>query len=380
VSALVISRLTKAFGHVQSVKGIDLSVGEGEFVVLLGPSGCGKSTTLRMLAGLEYPTSGQIELGSQVLADPAKRVNVPPNKRRVGLVFQSYALWPHLSVIENVAFPLRSAKVGRAQARAEAGEFLELVGLSGYEDRPSMSLSGGQQQRVALARALVARPELLLLDEPLSNLDATLRVTVRNELRRIHRETARTTVYVTHDQAEALALADRIVLMNHGLIEQVAAPEELFERPATPFAAAFVGFENLLPGTLVGATAGGARVDLGGLGATVVAGSPPEGPGTVAFRAQDATLVPAGTEDALVATVADVVYTGRGYDIDVAADGTHVLVSHSVRDTAPRPAIGETVAVRVDPGRALWYQRTAGGEASAPAGQDPALLATSSVR
>lgn len=390
MSSLTISHLVKSYGGAApALRGIDLAVAEGEFVVLLGPSGCGKSTTLRLLAGLESPTAGQIEFGDRVVADPQRRINVPPNKRDVGLVFQSYALWPHLSVIDNVAYPLRSAKVGKGSARAQALEFLDLVGLRDYANRPSMSLSGGQQQRVALARALVSKPVVLLLDEPLSNLDATLRVVVRSELRRVHRETARTTIHVTHDQAEAFALADRVVLMNHGVVEQIATPQELFDHPATPFAAGFVGFENLLHGRVDAGAAGAARVSIPGAGSLLVDGGGPSAaaarPASVAFRARDAAIVAPGEErDTLTGTVVDAIYTGGGHDVHVVA-GEHRVTVSLPGAAAGLPEVGEAVAIRVDPTRSRLYlthpdpTKVAAVPDPAAQGEDPRALVAASA-
>ena len=231
--------LTLAYGKSVAVEGLTLGIRKGELVALLGPSGCGKTTTMRAVAGLLAPRSGSIRL------DGRDVTRVPPSKRGVGLVFQSYALFPHLTVYENVAFGLRLRRDRDVAARVEAG--LATVGLQEFDGRAPAELSGGQQQRLALARSLVMEPKLLLLDEPLSNLDARLRLEMRVELQRVQRETGVTMVFVTHDQSEALALADRIVVMRVGRIEQVGTPEEIYSRPATGFVADFVGFETILP-------------------------------------------------------------------------------------------------------------------------------------
>jgi iron(III) transport system ATP-binding protein len=223
----------------------------GEFVVLLGPSGCGKTTTLRCVAGLEHPTSGVITIGNSVVSDPARGILVPPRQRNIGMVFQSYAVWPHMTVRQNVAYPLRHRKVPRNEMDGKVDEVLELVGLSEYAARPVTALSGGQMQRVALARSLVYRPQLLLLDEPLSNLDAKLRLRLRDDLRRIIKQTNVTAIYVTHDQSEAVVLGDRIGVMRDGLLLQMAAPEEIYNRPADLFVANFTGASNLLAGRVV---------------------------------------------------------------------------------------------------------------------------------
>jgi putative spermidine/putrescine transport system ATP-binding protein len=242
---LTLDRLTKHFGTHAAVDGLTLAVEKGEFVSLLGPSGCGKTTTLQMIAGFVEPSGGAIKLeGRDLLA-------VKPAKRGLGIVFQSYALFPHMSVAENVGFGLEMQGIGKTERAKRVGETLELVGLAAFAGRFPRQMSGGQQQRVALARALVIRPQILLLDEPLSNLDAKLREEMQIELRQIQRTVGTTTILVTHDQAEAMALSDRIVVMNKGRAEQVAAPHEAYERPATPFVANFLGKSNLIDGKAV---------------------------------------------------------------------------------------------------------------------------------
>lgn len=249
-----------------AIDGLDLEIEAGEFFVLLGPSGCGKTTTLRCIAGLEEPSAGEIHIGGEVVAQPQRGRFLPPEKRNVGMVFQSYALWPHMSVFDNVAYPLRRGgeRLSRQELAARVVAALELVGLHGNAEAYPPDLSGGQQQRVALARAVVARPRLLLFDEPLSNLDAQLRLRLRQDLRRIHEETGQTSVYVTHDQTEALALADRIAVMRLGRIEQLGAPQEIFLNPRTRFVAEFVGYDNLLDGQVEAFDGHLARVRLEG--------------------------------------------------------------------------------------------------------------------
>ncbi|MFW2589522.1 ABC transporter ATP-binding protein [Sagittula sp. SSi028] len=234
-----LSDLTLSYGSTVAVPNLDLSIREGELIALLGPSGCGKTTTMRAIAGLLQPSGGSIAI------DGRDVTRVPANKRGIGLVFQSYALFPHLSAFENVAFGLRLQKLPAAEIAARTAEGLATVGLTGFERRKPAEMSGGQQQRVALARSLVMRPKVLLLDEPLSNLDARLRLEMRTELQRVQKETGITMVFVTHDQAEALALADRIVLMKDGRIEQLGTPADLYARPDSAFAADFMGFENI---------------------------------------------------------------------------------------------------------------------------------------
>jgi putative spermidine/putrescine transport system ATP-binding protein len=238
--------VVKEYGTTRVLHGVDLDIAPGEFVSLLGPSGCGKTTALRVLAGLERATAGAIRLGGKDVS------NVPTNKRDIGMVFQSYSLFPHLRVAENVAFGLRRRGVAKAEAARRSLDALELVGLGHLADRYPHQLSGGQQQRVALARALVTEPRVLLLDEPLSALDAKVRVQLRDEIRRIQLRLGITTVFVTHDQEEALAVSDRIAVMNAGRIEQIGTPEDLYLRPATPEVAAFVGVSSVVPGVVSG--------------------------------------------------------------------------------------------------------------------------------
>ena len=238
--------LTKRFDDVVAVDSISFEIERGSFFAMLGPSGCGKTTTLRMIGGFEEPTSGLIELGGTDVS------TLPPYRRDVNTVFQSYALFPHLTVFENVAFGLRRRKVKGGELRRRVIEALELVGLAGLERRKPRQLSGGQQQRIALARALVNHPRVLLLDEPLGALDLKLRKEMQLELKRIQHEVGITFVHVTHDQEEAMTMADRIVIMNHGQIEQLGAPSELYERPSTAFVAGFLGASNLLSGAVVG--------------------------------------------------------------------------------------------------------------------------------
>lgn len=256
---VTVTHLSRRFGAFVALDDVSFSVRSGEFVTLLGPSGCGKSTTLAALAGLDRPTAGAITVGSRAFFDSATGLFVDAQFRNIGLMFQSYALWPHMTVFKNLDFALELRKIRGAEARRRIGEALEMVDMGQFAHRYPGELSGGQQQRVALARTLVYRPEVLLLDEPLSNLDAKLRDRARLWLADLHRRTGVTMIYVTHDQAEALSLSDRIIVMNRGRIAQVGPPREIYERPADPFVADFVGASNLVPATL---TRG--RVVLGG--------------------------------------------------------------------------------------------------------------------
>jgi iron(III) transport system ATP-binding protein len=251
MTKLSLINLGKKFGDVAAVQDVSLTLTPGEFVSLLGPSGCGKTTTLRMIAGFMKPTAGRIEMNGALLSSPSQVV--PPEKRGMSMIFQSYAIWPNMTVGQNVAFGLKLRKLGSAELNERLDRILDVVRLKHLKDRYPAELSGGQQQRVALARAIVIEPEVLLLDEPLSNLDANLREEMRSEIRRLHDTFHITTVYVTHDQAEAMVTSDRIVVMNHGRIDQVDDPVSLYTRPKTRFVAGFIGRTNFLDGTLDGA-------------------------------------------------------------------------------------------------------------------------------
>lgn len=239
-----ITGLSKNYGAFRAVSDLTLHVNEGEFLIFLGPSGCGKTTTLRMLAGFIKPDAGQVRLGARDITD------LPPHRRNIGLVFQNYALFPHLSISDNVAFGLRRRKVGANEIKTRVTQALELVDLGHLADRMPRQLSGGQQQRVAIARAIAIRPDILLLDEPLSNLDAKLRLQVRDELKRLQKTLGITTIMVTHDQEEAMSVGDRLVLMRAGMIEQVGTADQLYNQPANRFVADFIGRTNFLPGQL----------------------------------------------------------------------------------------------------------------------------------
>ncbi|WP_375457945.1 ABC transporter ATP-binding protein [uncultured Enterovirga sp.] len=299
MAELRIENLAKTFGAVRAVEDFDLTVADGEFVTLLGPSGCGKSTTLGAIAGLEAPTSGRITVGRTVYFDASCGIFLPPEARNCGLVFQSYALWPHMRVRDNVAFPLSLRRVGKAERTRRIEEALALVEMERYADRYPHELSGGQQQRVALARTLVYRPEILLLDEPLSNLDAKLRDRARTWLAELRTRLGLTTIYVTHDQVEALALSDRIVVMNGGRIAQIGAPQEIYEHPADGFVADFIGTTNFLTGVVAGApvTAGEIAVTLpGGQHVRLLTDKRPDSGATVtlAFRPEQMRIVAEG--------------------------------------------------------------------------------------
>ncbi|HEX5607157.1 MAG TPA: ABC transporter ATP-binding protein [Candidatus Binatia bacterium] len=250
MAVVSIRELSKKFAEAAAVDNLDLEIGDGEFVSLLGPSGCGKTTTLRLLAGFLQPDAGEIRVGGEVVS--SRSLLVPPERRQMSMIFQSYAIWPHMTVAQNVAYGLKFKKLARPEAEAKVTKLLSVVHLTEFRDRYAAELSGGQQQRVALARALVVEPQILLMDEPLSNLDANLREEMRFEIRRLHEEFKITTVYVTHDQAEAMATSDRIAVLDHGRLIQVGRPGEIFDRPKTRFVAEFVGKANILTGSYNG--------------------------------------------------------------------------------------------------------------------------------
>jgi multiple sugar transport system ATP-binding protein len=250
---LTLTELSKTFGTlrgaVEALRQVTLRIEDGEFFVMLGPSGCGKSTTLNLVAGLERPTAGEIRFGDRIVASSQRKIFVPPRDRNVAMVFQSYALYPHFTVFDNIAFPLKIAKTGKAEIKASVAQVAELLGIHNLLERKPRELSGGQRQRVSIARALVRNPQVFLLDEPLSNLDAQLRTATRGELKRLQRETAITTLYVTHDQVEAMTLGDRVGLFRDGRLVEVGSPDELYRNPQSAFAATFIGSVpmNLLP-------------------------------------------------------------------------------------------------------------------------------------
>jgi iron(III) transport system ATP-binding protein len=250
MATVSIHGLTKTFADSAAVDKLHLEIGDGEFVSLLGPSGCGKTTTLRLLAGFLQPDAGEIRVGGAVVSSPS--LLVPPERRNMSMIFQSYAIWPHMTVAQNVAYGLKFKKLAKQEIDAKVSKLLGVVRLAELKDRYSAELSGGQQQRVALARALVVEPQILLMDEPLSNLDANLREEMRFEIRRLHEEFKITTVYVTHDQAEAMATSDRIAVLDRGRLMQVGRPQEIFDRPETRFVAEFVGKANILSGRFDG--------------------------------------------------------------------------------------------------------------------------------
>ncbi|GGD29069.1 spermidine/putrescine ABC transporter ATP-binding protein [Microbacterium faecale] len=318
MSAVTLRSLTKRYGSAETLAVDDLSldIAEGEFVTLLGPSGCGKTTTLRCLAGLEIPTSGEIEIGGRTVFSYESSQFVPPEKRAIGMVFQSYALWPHMTVAQTVGYPLKLARTPSSERRQRVDEMLERVHLQARADDLAVSLSGGQQQRVALARAMANRSSLVLFDEPLSNLDVKLRHSMRTQIRELHDDLGTTSVYVTHDQEEAIALADRVVVMNAGQIEQVGTPRELYANPRNAFVADFMGFQNILPARVVTISAKTAVVELDDIGARIEMVMQNEhAPGDrvlVAFRASHVEIVPddSPSEGVIAGRIRHITYLG----------------------------------------------------------------------
>ncbi len=333
MSFLEISHLEKSFGANRVVKDFNLSVGKGEFISLLGPSGCGKTTVLRMVAGFETPTSGAITI------DGKDMTGLKTAKRNVGMMFQAYALFPNLTVADNVGFGLKVAGMPRAEREARVAEMLKLIGLPDLGGRYPFQMSGGQQQRVALARALAPKPRVLLLDEPLSALDAKVRVSLRNEIRDIQRELGITAIFVTHDQEEALSISDRIVVMNGGIAEKVGEPHEIYNRPATKFVANFVGTLNTFEG-LVGP---GGQVTVGGLPVTLTErpALPAGSTVTLALRPEALRLGRAeGREVTLPARIEEVHFLGSVIRLRAAAAGSHVSLDTFNRADTPPPPVG----------------------------------------
>jgi spermidine/putrescine ABC transporter ATP-binding subunit len=344
--ALEVRNFVKRFTAQSVVGPLSFSVQAGEFVSLLGPSGCGKTTTLRCIAGFETLTEGSILInGSSIEGQP-------PNRRNIGLVFQNYALFPHLTIFENVAFGLRLRRVGDAELRQRVSRALDLVGLPDLAARYPRQLSGGQQQRIAIARCVVLEPRILLFDEPLSNLDLKLRLAMRRELRELQRHLGKTVLYVTHDQGEALALSDRIVVMSNGHIEQIGSPQEIYERPANAFVADFIGSSNLLDATVVGSDGALTIINAGGLtlragvaghaaGAHIVAMVRPE-------RMRLATTEDVGGDNRLSARITEVTYLGQDLHLSLRVDGGQELSVVTQGSAVRRLTPGEEVVVTVD--------------------------------
>ena len=338
-------------GAVKAAQDVSFEVPEGKLFTLLGPSGCGKTTTLRSIAGLERPTAGEIEVGGRVVYSAGKGIFVAPNKRNFGMVFQSYAIWPHMNVFQNVAFPLEVRRLPKKEIREKVMRVLDAVALAELADRDATKLSGGQQQRLALARALVMEPQLLLLDEPLSNLDAKLRERMRSELKRLQRDFNLTTVYVTHDQSEALALSHEIAVMNEGRVVQVGTPRQIYEQPRDKFVADFVGTTNFIAGTVTALEDGRCTVSsaMGELKAHAGAGVAGNAAVIVAVRPEDVELsqavpVAADGDNVCKGTVAAADFLGDYLDF-------HVKVGDVVLQAKAHPSLrtpaGEQIYLRI---------------------------------
>lgn len=344
--------LTKRFAGQLAISEVSIAIPSGSFVTLLGPSGCGKTTTLRCIAGLEAPDQGLIVVGERTFFDGRRGIFVPPERRKLGMVFQSYALWPHMTVAQNVAYPLRRQRWAQADVTREVNRILDLVNLRTQRDRSVAALSGGQQQRVALARAMVGDPALTLFDEPLSNLDVKLRDRMRSEIRQLHDRIGMTSIYVTHDQEEAFALSDMVVVMNDGRIQQIGTPQELYFRPANSFVADFVGFENRLAAQLRiradksrwAAFPSGAE-----LGVTEIAAEPGDDLAVFA-RPRALSLTPApGRLEIAKGRVVGLTYLGEGYEVQVETElGTVTGYESPGEGVAAPTALSEEVAVFLD--------------------------------
>jgi len=338
VAAVELRGLTKRYGSLAVVDSVSLKIDHGLMVCLLGPSGCGKTTTLRLIAGFVEPSAGEIAVGGTVVSSPAR--TLPPENRNMSMIFQSYALWPHMTVTDNVAYGLTLRKMPRVEIAKKVANILATTRLGPLADRYPGELSGGQQQRVALARALIVEPETLLLDEPLSNLDANLREEMRFELRRLHDEYRYTTVYVTHDQSEAMTTADLIAVMNHGKIEQLGSPEEIYDRPRSEFVARFIGAANILKGKALDRDhVSVAGVPLRCIGAALTSGSD----SAISIRQHEVALAaapPAGTSDNMLpGTVTRNVFLGNSRDYMVElADGTQLRAVTAPHASIPQGA------------------------------------------
>ncbi|MEZ5868428.1 MAG: ABC transporter ATP-binding protein [Defluviimonas denitrificans] len=342
MAGLTIRGLTKTFGAVDALKDVSLEVKPGEFLAVLGPSGCGKTTLLRMIAGFETVSFGEIEIEGEVVSRPG--YEVPPNRRRIGIVFQNYALWPHMSVAENIGYSLKVAKIAAGERKRRIEEALSVVSLSGMGDRSPGSLSGGQRQRVALARCLVAEPALVLFDEPLANLDVHLRASMEDEFAAFHKRTGTTVVYITHDQTEAMALADRIAVMDHGRIMQLAAPQTIYHEPANEMVARFISHGMVIPVTMRTSERNGTcEADILGQPITLRCrtGEAPRSGAVVCCRAED--VRPAkDNEPGFDGTIKRVVYQGGVARIDFAPAAAPDLNIHFVQPDPQPFAAGDS--------------------------------------
>lgn len=386
MSDVSIRGLKKDFDGKRVLAGFDLEVQEGELVVLLGPSGCGKTTLLRCLAGLEEASDGEILIGGKTVDDRTKGVFVPPNKRGIGVVFQSYALWPHMTVRGNVSYALKLAKRRPEEIRRQVDDALRSLNLLERANDYAGRLSGGQQQRVALARAIASQPRLMLFDEPLSNLDAKLRLKVRLDIRKLHRQSGITAVYVTHDQEEAMALADRIAVMNQGDIEQLATPEEVYNNPTSAFVADFMGFENILRGRVL-PDAGGRSLfvsDEGGMRIPFIDRQPEGATTMLGLRASHLSVVDELTTDEsdvhlLEGTVATRTYLGDHSEILVDVGSVRLFARMSEEERSRRgglPQRGDRIKLRVNTEKVVGLRDPLH---AAPEGAEPDARVASAV-
>jgi putative spermidine/putrescine transport system ATP-binding protein len=337
--AVELNDLTRVYGTVKALDGLTLHIEPGELVALLGPSGCGKTTVLRILAGLDEATSGTVSVGGREVS------RVPANKRDMGMVFQAYSLFPHLTVLDNVAFGLKMRGKSKGERISRAADMLDLVGLSAHKNKYASELSGGQQQRVALARALAIQPRMLLLDEPLSALDAKVRAQLRDEIRRVQLEVGTTTLFVTHDQEEALAVADRVGVMSQGKLEQLAAPADLYANPATPFVAEFVGLNNKVP-----AQVSEGKAQLLGASVPTLQGSITSGSGVAMVRPESVTVTP---DPSGISTVSSVAFLGPISRVYCALPDGSVINAQMASSAARVFSPGDPVSVGVEPGAVL---------------------------
>ena len=353
-----IEALEKYFGEdaerVHVLKGVSLNIPEGSLYTFLGPSGCGKTTTLRCVAGLERPDGGRISIAGQTVFASGERVYVPTNKRPIGMVFQSYAIWPHMTVAENVAYPLTIQRRPRAEIKQRVLDVLKVVGLDGLEDRPAPKLSGGQQQRVAFARALGNEPKVMLLDEPLSNLDAKLRVQMRSEIKALQRRTSITTIFVTHDQSEALAISDQIAVMHGGLLIEVGSPHQLYTRPKRRFTATFLGLTNLIEGRVLevdgDARPGKMETNKGILSFIPSTQLKKDQRAVISIRPENIPLYkekPREAENVLEGTVTEAIFMGDTFQCKVAV-GDDLIAVHTHPFNSVNP--GDKVYLHLDPG------------------------------
>jgi iron(III) transport system ATP-binding protein len=346
--------LTKRYGDVGALDALSLDIAPGELVAILGPSGCGKTTTLRLVAGFLTPEAGEVWVGDRCVSSPT--AVVPPERRRMAMIFQSYALWPHLTVAQNVAYGLRfKSELSRADRASKSAEMLRVVQLAGLEARYPGELSGGQQQRVAVARALVVEPDILLLDEPLSNLDANLREEMRFEIRRLHEAFGITTLYVTHDQAEAMVISDRVAVLEHGRLAQVGTPEDLFVRPQSRFVAEFIGKTNILEATARGVDTvarGTWRLRVGSKDLV------PGAPVLLSIRPHEIRVSTAAApgDNALGGTIGRASYLGTVVDYQVAVDGTDVTLRVTA-PVSPRFSAGDRVTLAIEPSACVVLRR-----------------------